>query len=136
MSIQRSGPFRKVCVIGGLTLLLSGCLGSGGRPGPEAFHPGAIATGSVDVVNQGWTEMVIYLAQGSGRYRVGSVGGTSREKIRLPRSLTAGGAGIVLVAAEPAGGAEVLSRPFELHPGTSVTWTIGEGSGRSHLSVR
>jgi hypothetical protein len=136
MSLQRSGPFQKVCVLAGVTLLLTGCLGSGGRPGPDAFRPGAIASASVDVVNQGWTEMVIYLAQGPGRYRVGSVGGTSREKIRLPESLAAGGAGIVLVASETGGGAEIWSPTFEVHPETSVTWTIGEGSGRSHLSVR
>jgi len=136
MSMRRSRQFQRACIVVGLTLLMAGCLGTGERRGADAFWPGAIAANSVEVVNQGWTEMAIYLSQGSGRYRVGSVGGTSRERIRLPQGLTAGGAGIVLVAAEPGGGAEVWSPAFELHPDTSVTWTIGEGSGRSHLSVR
>jgi len=136
MSMRRSRQLERVCIVVGLALLMAGCLGPGERRGPDAFRPGAIATGSVEVVNRGWAEMAIYLAQGSGRYRVGSVGGASRERIRLPRGLTSGGGGILLVAAEPGGGMEVWSPMFELHPSTSVTWTIGEGAGRSHLSVR
>jgi len=136
MSMRRSRQLQQACVVLGLALITTGCLGSGARRGADAFRPGAIAAGSVEVVNQGWTEMAIYLSQGSGRYRVGSVGGSSRERIRLPQGLTSGGAGIVLVAAEPGGGAEVWSPAFELRPDTSVTWTIGEGTGRSHLSVR
>ena len=125
-----------------LALLLSGsagvtgCMAGAGRPGPDGFQPSSFAAPTVEVKNRGWTDFTIYLAQGSGRYRLGTVSGISDARVRLPPHLADGGMSVVLVAAEPGGGVEVWSPPFEVSPDRQVVWVLEADPQRSHLSIR
>ncbi|MEX2526102.1 MAG: hypothetical protein WEA09_00575 [Gemmatimonadota bacterium] len=119
-----------------IAVLVAGCAAGAGRPGADSFRPEAFAAPSVEVKNRGWTEFTIYLAQGSSRFRVGTVSGVSEARVLLPRNLADGGATLVLLAAEPGGGSEVRSPPFEIMPDRQVVWVLEADPNRSHLSIR
>lgn len=98
-------------------------LACGGRPGETNPDPGSPAT--LQVENQGFTDMVIYAVSGAGqRTRLGLVTGNSSQTFTIPSYLVRG-AGPIRFLADPIGGTGApVSEEILVRPGDTVGLTI------------
>lgn len=81
---------------------------------------------TVKVVNQGFPDMTIYVAQTGGqRIRLGLATGNSSSTFVIPRSIVNGGATTLLFVADPIGGVRPsVSDQITVSPGDNVQLTI------------
>ena len=73
-----------------LCTLAAGCVARGASPFAAVRRP-APATTIVHVVNRGYADVVVYLADGNTPFRLGAVPGLERASLRVPNQLAAGG---------------------------------------------
>jgi hypothetical protein len=101
-------------------VLLLGC--SGRSPEPA---PGPYSSALLQVENQGFTDMVIYVVSGGGqRIRLGLVTGNSTQSFTIPSHLVRG-AGQIRFLADPIGGNHApVSEEMTVQPGDTVGLTI------------
>lgn len=89
----------------------------------------------VQIDNQNFNDMDIYLVNQGARMRLGSATGLSRTMLVLPATALVRGWRITLQA-DPVGGAPVIRTPTLLvAPGQNVHWTIGMNPANSYASV-
>jgi len=99
--------------------ILTACAGRTQDTGAE---PASSAT--VEVENQGFTDMVVYAISGGQRVRLGLATGNSTKSFTIPRYLL-GGAGPIRFLADPIGGSSTpVSEEMSIRPGDVVTLTI------------
>jgi hypothetical protein len=99
--------------------ILTACAGRTQDTGAE---PASSAT--VEVENQGFTDMVVYAVSGGQRVRLGLATGNSTKSFTIPRYLL-GGAGPIRFLADPIGGSRTpVSEEMSIRPGDVVTLTI------------
>jgi hypothetical protein len=106
-----------------LSLLLLGvpaCAGTGGgTSNPSPDEPTV-----VQVDNQGFTDMTVYVVRNSQRVRLGTATGNSKTNFTLPRSV-AGGLASLRFIADPIGGRRnSVSQEITVAPGDTVVLTI------------
>jgi hypothetical protein len=100
-------------------VVLAAC---GGRSAETSASPDGQAT--LQVENQGFTDMVIYAVSGGQRIRLGMATGNSTKSFALPRYLVGTG-GPLRFLADPIGGSRTpLSEEMTVQPGDIVTLTI------------
>ena len=89
----------------------------------------------VQIDNQNFNDMSIYLVSAGQRYLLGSAGGLGQTTLTIPSSL-APTDGRVRLEAAPVGGTRAIFTPtLVVGPGQSVFWTIGSDAGMSTASV-
>jgi hypothetical protein len=99
--------------------VLTGC---GGRSTDVSPRPEGQAM--VEVVNQGFSDMVIYALDGAQRVRLGSVTGHSSRTLTIPGHLVGAG-GTLRFLADPIGGNRTpVSEEMVVQPGDIVALTI------------
>ncbi len=118
----------------GLLLATAGC-GAATRPEttptPEAKSGGL----PVQVDNQNFSDMNIYLVNGGQRWLLGQAGGLTRTTLTVPEGV-APGDGRVRLEADPIGGSPPVFTPvLVVSPGQSVYWTIGSDPEMSTAST-
>jgi hypothetical protein len=125
-----------------LLLLAAGCAGS---PAPAA-SPSPVASGSADstrtsraiavqVDNQNFSDMNVYLVKDGGRWLVGQVGGMTKATLTIPASLAPADQRVRL-RAEAIGGRGATTTPtLMVPPGQQVYWTIGSDPAMSTASA-
>ena len=103
-----------------LTAASAAACGAGGRP----VRPGSETVTTVEVDNQNFTDMTIYLVNGGQRIRLGRATGKTRAVMRLPRGALTFPRELQFLA-EPAAmrGASSTSRIW-VSPGDRVNLTI------------
>jgi hypothetical protein len=128
----------------GLVALSLGC--SAGRsspssPAPEAGPAPAKAAASersetrVDIDNQNFSDMNIYLVNEGTRFFLGSATGLSKTTLLIPAGATAGRWQVRLLA-DPIGGSSPIRTPaLTVPPGQNVYWTIGADAASSFASA-
>jgi hypothetical protein len=93
-----------------------------GRSPETAAQPTDSA--AVQVRNQGFSDMVVYVINGGQRIRLGLVTGNSTNTFTIPRHLIRGAGGIQFLA-DPVGGSRTpVSEEMTVNPGDVVTLTI------------
>lgn len=115
-----------------LVIVLGACRSKGAETsvGPDPDTPVV-----VEVENHYQGDVVVYLAQGSQRQRLGMVTALSRATFSFPwRRLQESGSNRLL--AYPIAGARAYaSEPLYVQPGQSITWTLESELERSNLAV-
>jgi hypothetical protein len=103
-------------------LALAVLLGCGGRSAESGPAPENTAT--LQVENQGFTDMVIYALRDGQRTRLGLVTGNSTQSLTIP-SYVLLGSGPIRFLADPVGGTRgPVSEEMPVQPGDVVTLTI------------
>jgi hypothetical protein len=129
-------------LMAGLTGLMALSLGCGtGRPAPSAPAPlvgseqGAQGQIRVQVDNQNFNDMSIYLIDAGTRIYLGSVNGLTKSSLTIPRG--AGRSSLqVRLLADPIGASSSISTGSLLvGPGQNVYWTIGASRASSFASA-
>ena len=88
----------------------------------------------VQIDNQNFSDMQIYVVRGGQRYLLGQAGGLSKTTLTIRNALTSGGR--VRLVAEPIGGAAPITTPTLVIPtGQSIFWTIGSDPTMSTAST-
>jgi hypothetical protein len=102
-----------------LLLLLIGCAGRSQQTGPEPAE-----SAMVQVQNQGFSDMVVYVVNGGQRIRLGLATGNSTKTFDIPRHLVRD-VGTIRFLADPIGGNRTpVSEEMTVQPGDIVTLTI------------
>jgi hypothetical protein len=129
----------RACFTASLLLLAAGCARS---PAPAA-SPAPVAADSaraprviaIQVDNQNFSDMDVYLMTGGARWLVGKVGGMTRATLIVPASLAPADQRVRL-RAEAIGGRGATSTPtLIVPPGQQVYWTIGSDPAMSTASA-
>jgi hypothetical protein len=104
-----------------LALLFGACGRSGGSP-QVAPDPNAAAT--VEVQNQGFADMTIYVLSQGARVRLGLAVGHSTSRFPIPAYLLRGGRPVRFLADPIGGSGEPVSEEISVDPGETVDLTI------------
>jgi hypothetical protein len=88
----------------------------------------------VQIDNQNFNDMNIYVVRSGQRWLIGQAGGLTRTTLTIRNA--ARGDGRVRLVAEPIGGAAPISTPTLIVPqGQSIFWTIGSDPATSTASA-
>jgi hypothetical protein len=93
-----------------------------GRSPETAAQPADSA--AVQVQNQGFSDMVVYVINGGQRIRLGLATGNSTHTFTIPRHLIRGAGGIRFLADPVGGNRTPVSEEMTVNPGDIVTLTI------------
>ena len=101
----------------------------------DPIPPAATAEVTVQVESHHWSDIVVYLMNGSQSQRLGLVAGLSSAEFGFPyRQLAAGGK--VRLRAQPVGGqASFTSEDVVIQSGQGLKWTLESNLRRSSLAV-
>lgn len=114
-----------------LTLGAAACASGEGTPSPEKA-PGRTAV--VEVANNGFADVTVYVVQSGMRRRLGTVTGLSRQRFLLPRPPHQ--AADMYLLADPVGGARgYLSPAVRVRPGDAVDLRLHSTLSMSSVSV-
>jgi hypothetical protein len=88
------------------------------------------------VQNNNWSDMVIYLARGPSRARLGSVTSMATAKFKISDAMSGGGYGDVRIIADPIGGNRTYTSPvINIVPGSQVEIRLQNNIQISSFSV-
>ncbi|HKU63045.1 MAG TPA: hypothetical protein VJQ44_17725 [Gemmatimonadales bacterium] len=125
--------------LAGLLGVAVACAGAHPAPPPSPVPNTASAESKgripVEVDNQNYSDMDVYLLDRGSRVLIGSVNGLTQSTLLLPAGAT-GTDGRVQLQADPIGAVSPIRTPQLLvAPGERVFWTIGTGHADSYASV-
>ena len=125
------GVLRLRATILAVLLLLAACAANSGPDGAGTATGNRAA--EVQVTNNNWSDMVIYVVRGGSRFRLGRVSSLSTAEFKIPGALVGQD---VRLTADPVG----LERPFRtepirVSPGQRVEFTVQNHLSISHYSV-
>ncbi|MGQ0562704.1 MAG: hypothetical protein ACT443_12620 [Gemmatimonadota bacterium] len=100
-----------------------------------ASDPGARRRAMLEVENNNWSDVTIYLVRGSMRTRVGSVVALGKAQFNIPAAYVVGTLDITL-AADPIGSNDsYVSPPIQVFPGARLALTVGNQLRLSNFAV-
>lgn len=124
----------------GLLVLSAACGGSRQPTAAPAPSPNENAAGepesdregiAVQIDNQNFADMNIYVITGGQRLLLGSATGLAKTTLTIPAEVAKGSSRVRLIA-DPIGGAEPITTPLLVVPrGQSIFWTIGSDPATS-----
>lgn len=133
----------RVCLIGLLTGAAVGC-GASHQPVPAPAPETSARAGvknpergavPVQIDNQNFSDMSIYLINGGQRWLLGQAGGLTETTLTIPSGV-APVDGRLRLSADPIGGSPRIFTPdLVVSPGQRVYWTIGADAQMSTASV-
>jgi hypothetical protein len=117
-----------------LTRLLTALMVAGGLAGcahnPNAEPRIRPRPTYVEVNNEAWLDMTIYVIDGAARMRLGTVGSTHSSTLRLPESMVGAGR-MIRFQADPIGSSRTAtSFEINVNPGETIHLTIPPNAGR------
>jgi hypothetical protein len=90
---------------------------------------------AVQVDNENFNDMDVYLVRDGGRWLVGQVGGLSKATLTIPASLAPTDQQVRLRAEAIGGGGGTMTPLLIVPPGQQVYWTIGADPSMSTASA-
>jgi hypothetical protein len=112
---------------------LSAACGSSRAPASAAPEPSTNEI-AVQVDNQNFNDMDIYVVRSGTRWLLGHAGGLTKTTLTIPSGTVTDGR--VRLLAQPIGGNQRISTPtLVVAPGQSVFWTIGSDPAMSNASA-
>ena len=128
----------------GLVALAAACGASRSSPASPAPKPATASANTtepgrsktrVEIDNQNYSDMNIYLINRGTRVLLGSAGGLSKTTLLIPAGVVRSSWQVRLLA-DPIGGASPITTPSLLvAPGQNVYWTIGSDPANSFASA-
>jgi hypothetical protein len=125
-----------------LLLLTAACAGApapAATPSPVTSARADSARASraipVQVDNQNFSDMNVYLVTHGSRWLVGNVGGLTRTTLTVPASLAPADLRVRLIARAIGGGGGTTTPTLIVAPGQQVYWTIGSDPAMSTASA-
>jgi hypothetical protein len=118
-----------------LTLVLSasGCFF--GKPHETAADSGWVTDVPLQVINNHWLDVTIYVIHDGQRTRLGVAGGTAETQMVLPHRLLGVGGSIQLYG-DPIGSSEqAVTEVIDVQPGQFIQWSLEWGLERSTVGV-
>jgi hypothetical protein len=104
-------------------------------PAPQVDSDAPPADVAVQIVNHGWSDMVILVSTGGAWERLGHAGAVKSTNFFVPWRKLAG-AGVVLLQADPTDGSRALiSERLSVQPGKLVVWTLEHQLDQSTIAV-
>ena len=104
-------------------------------PAPQVDPDARAPDVAVQIVNRGWSDMVILLSTGGVWERLGQAGAAKSTTFFVPWHKLAG-AGVVRLQADPTGASRVLiSEIVSVQPGRVVVWTLEQQLDQSTIAV-
>ena len=103
-----------------LVLFVAACASSTTQGGPESNEPAT----TIEVDNQNFNDMTIYVYEGSQRVRLGSVPGVSTRTFRIPERLLFGISALRFQADPLGGGASPITGEIAVSAGESLRLVI------------
>jgi hypothetical protein len=107
------------------------------RPVPATGADSARASQGIQVQidNQNFSDMNIYLVKSGGRWLVGQAEGMGKTTLTIPQSMAPADLRVRLIG-DPIGGSRPVATPVLIVPrGQRVYWTIGSEPGSSTASA-
>jgi len=125
----------------GLSCLLGvavACAGTHPAPSPAPVPNTASADHKdripVQIDNQNYSDMEIYVVRSGQRWLIGQAGGLTKTTLTIRNAIR--GNGQVRLLADPVGGARPITTPtLVVPPGQSIFWTIGSDPATSTAST-
>ncbi len=130
--------------LAGLVALTAACGASRSSPATPAPKPATATADSADaehsgtrveIDNQNFNDMTIYLLDRGSRLLLGPAGGLSKTTLLIPDALRRGDARVRLLADPTGGGSSITTPELLVAPGQSVYWTIGSDPANSTASA-
>ncbi len=90
---------------------------------------------TINVVNNNWLAMRVYVIVGSIRYRLGTVNGLGRQTLKVPVGVVSNGNDIRLVAVPFAQRSATYTREMLVYPGDELEYRIEQRLGLSNLFI-
>ncbi len=88
---------------------------------------------TINVVNNNWLAMRVYVIVGSVRYRLGTVNGLGRQTLKVPVGVVSNGNDIRLVAVPFAQLSATYTREMLVYPGDELEYRIEQRLALSNL---
>ena len=88
---------------------------------------------TINVVNNNWLAMRVYVIVGSVRYRLGTVNGLGRQTLKVPVGVVSNGNDIRLVAVPFAQRSATYTREMLVYPGDELEYRIEQRLALSNL---
>jgi hypothetical protein len=119
----------------GLIAILGLSTACGASRSPVATAPEASSRDiSVQIDNQNYSDMEIYVVRNGQRWLLGQAGGLVKTTLTIRNAVR--GNGQVRLQADPIGGARPIATPtLVVPPGQSIFWTIGSDPSTSTAST-
>jgi hypothetical protein len=106
-----------------LWLVLTACHSSSSAD--DAAPAPTRGSAALQVENQGFLDMTVYVLEGAGRQRLGVARGHTTTQLTIPEHLVRGGAGTLKFYCDPIGGQGLpVSDEIVVEPGDTVELTI------------
>jgi len=116
-----------------VALVALACAGSNRGPGTASLPAhGAV----IEVRNDEFDDLVVYLIRGGTRIPLGVVSGNSRRAFGLQNAQLGIGAGVALGVAKRGESISRRTPAFELPPGRIATWVVRRGNEQEQPVVR
>lgn len=133
---MRAGRFLVLILVAVSLFVVSAC---GGRQEPRFLSnraPGGDREIRVEVVNDNFLDMGIFVMEGSTNFRLGDVTGKSSANFSLDLDMISPSTGLRLLA-DPVGSRDAyLSDPVTVNPGTIVVFNIAPALSQSYVTLR
>ena len=125
---------KRLGVFGALLLgsVLASCAFARSEDGPQTSP---LRDARLQVVNNGWSEMVIYAERSGNRVRLGSVTSLSRAVLDIPRPVVLPGTSLRFVVSPIGSNAIHFTEPVQVSPGELVAFEIHDNLALSNVTV-
>ena len=127
--------FRTIVAIALAAATLGGCRGS---QFPEDIAPelaGDPLTVTLQVQNNNWADVIIYVVHDGQRSRLNSVTATKNSSIVIPPNMIGQVGNLQLVARRVGGNDRYVSQPISVRTGTTIVLTLESDLRRSSVAV-
>jgi len=116
-----------------LVALTASACGSAGNAAP-ADGP-TRATTTIEVRNNNWMDMVVYVVRSGMRVRLGMVNSMNETRFRVPPNMLAAGSSVRLEAHPIGSNQSYVAPPVHVAPGQRIDFTIQNHLAISSISV-
>lgn len=114
------------------SVLLAGCAT---LSNPFARHASADRPSVVEVRNDRWDDLTVYLEREGSEFRLGVVPGKGRTTLTVPDDYLRMNGWVRLVARTTGRSSRAISEVFAMGPGSRVSWAVPLTSGESPVAV-
>ena len=99
-------------------------------------QPGVESVTQLEVRNDRWDDLTVYLEREGALLKLGTVPGLSSRLLNVPAVYLPNGGDVRLSASRPGSAAQATSVRFNLAPGQRIAWIAARTSGPTGVAVR
>jgi hypothetical protein len=127
--------FRTIVAIALTAVTLGGCRGSQFPEDITPALPGETLSVILEVQNNNWADVIIYVVHDGQRSRLNSVTATKNSSLVIPANMIGQVGNLQLVARRVGGNDRYVSQPISVRTGTTIVLTLESDLKRSSVAV-